>query len=406
MTMPTRKTVILHVDMDAFYASIEQRDNPALKGKPVIVGSAPDQRGVVSTASYEARVFGVHSAMPSRSAYQRCPHGVFLPVRMDVYRDVSREVMTCFQEITPLVQAISIDEAFLDVSGAGHIHGSPLEIARLLQSRIRDTVNLSCSVGIAPNKFLAKLASELDKPGGITSVPDEPEEILAFLAPMPITRVWGVGQRTEERLKAYGLTTIAHLQALTLEQLVSICGENLGQHLYRLARGIDDRVVEESGTEKSISAEHTFTRDCMDDGVLHQTLLELAEKVGRRLRRSGMLARTVTIKLRESDFATRTRQQALDPPACNDRDLLHAAFSLFEAEYKNAPLRLIGFGVSNFQSPEEFAAGYTPMLFTDMDPLTKHQRDRGLDTAVDRLREQYGADIIRRGDWRKKSDEG
>ena len=391
--------------MDAFFASVEQRDNPSLKGKPVIVGSAPDKRGVVAAASYEARAFGVHSALPSRTAYQRCPEGVFLPVRMSRYREVSRQVMAIFNDFTPIIQAISIDEAFLDVSGVRHLHGTPLEIARKLQARIAEDLQLSCAVGIAPNKFLAKLASDMDKPGGVTEVPSDPQAIIDFLAPLPVTRIWGVGKRSAENLKTYGILKIADLQALSLEQLQSISGDRYGGHLYELARGIDNRDVEEGSPEKSISNEHTYRHDCKDEAQLHQTLLEIAENVGRRLRRSGMLACTAAIKVRFEDFSTHTRQQPLDPPSSSDRELMQAAFSLFEQEPADRAIRLIGFGVSNLISPEEARAREAPMLFEEMDPVVKQEKDHKLDLAVDKLRDQFGNDVIRRGNIPKKKED-
>ncbi|MFO1492854.1 MAG: DNA polymerase IV, partial [Kiritimatiellia bacterium] len=228
---------ILHVDMDAFYASVEQMDHPEYRGKPVIVGAAPGMRGVVSACSYEARTFGVHSAMPINEASRRCPSGIFLPVRMERYKEISRRVMAVFDSITPLVEPLSIDEAFLDVTGAVHLLGTPAEIARAIKRRIREEVGLPCSVGVAPNKFLAKLAGDLGKPDGLTEVPCDPDGILAFLRPLPVGRIWGVGPVTAEKLKAAGFATIGDLQNTALEKLCRLLGQALGLHVRQLCRG-------------------------------------------------------------------------------------------------------------------------------------------------------------------------
>jgi len=393
---------ILHVDMDAFFAAIEQRDHPEFRGKPVIVGAPPDRRGVVSTASYEARVFGVHSAMPSRTAARLCPHGVFLPVRGERYQEVSGLLMALFREFTPLVEPVSIDEAFLDVSGALRLWPDPVTLAREMKQRIRERLQLTASVGVAPNKFLAKLASELHKPDGLTVVPESAAEIEAFLAPLPVRRIWGVGPATEEILGRVGIRTIGQIQHLAESDLARLLGPAAARHVRELAFGRDSRSVNPETEEKSLSAETTFDEDCADVAVVRQTLVELTERVGRRLRACGREAGTGHIKLRFSDFRTITRQRALRPPSRSDRQLLQCALELFAAETGQGPIRLVGFGVSNLTTPAE-ATGepIQPSLFpTGEETQAAAQAEGELDRAVDALRERYGEQILRRGSWR------
>ncbi len=395
--MPEALRTILHVDMDAFYAAVEQRDHPELRGKPVIVGSPPNKRGVVSAASYEARRFGVHSAMPSRTAFKRCPHAVFLPVRMEHYVAVSRQVRQVFLQITPMMEPISIDEAFLDVRSALSIWSTATDAARELKRRIRQELHLTASVGVAPNKFLAKLASDLDKPDGLTVVPTDPAQIKAFLAPLPARRIWGVGRVTAARLAQHNITTIGQIQALTPAEMSRLLGVGGGYHIWRLAQGQDDRPVQADKTpEKSISNEETFPEDCSDPAIVRQTLIELTEKVGRRLRRTGRSARVVQIKVRFGDFTTITRQSSLGCPTDHDRELLARALELYGREQVNQPVRLIGFGVTRLtgDKPEE---EHQLMLFPDAADSTQEQGE--LDRAVDLLREQYGNGILKRGNW-------
>lgn len=392
---------ILHVDMDAFYASIEQRDNPSLKGRPVIIGSPPDKRGVVSAASYEARRFGVHSAMPSRTAGKQCPDGVFLPVRMSHYIKVSEQLHSVFEQFTPLIEPLSLDEAFLDVTGALHLWKSNAQhLARALKKRVADTLQLPCSVGIAPNKFLAKLASDLDKPDGLCVVPNEPEAIVSFLAPLPVGRIWGVGKVTARNLARYQIFTIGDLQQRSSAELQRLTGSTqTGEHLWALARGMDERPVETASEDKSISREHTFDSDCRSPEILRQVLLELTEQVGHRLRKSGRYAHCVAIKFRFSDFRTHTRQESLSAPIASDRELLRHALALLEAQGFDQPIRLIGFGVSRFTDTPD-AGPRQQELFEQLDDRRgARQRDERLDRAVDRLREQYGRDALRRGNW-------
>src|SRR5437899_2006871 len=281
---------ILHVDMDAFYASVEQRDHPDLRGKPVIVGAGPRDRGVVAAASYEARKFGVHSAMPSRTAYKLCPQGVFVRPNMEKYAEVSRQVMAILRSFTPLVQPLSIDEAFLDVSGSTAQFGDPVAIAKRIKAEIRSGTALTASVGVAPNKFLAKLASDLHKPDGLTVITDADK--VQILAPLPVSKVWGVGKVTEKRLHELGIRTIGDLQRLPLDELRQRFG-NTADHLHALARGEDNREVETDEESKSISSEHTFDEDTADLDRIKKCLLEQCEEVGLRLRQEKLAAVTV-----------------------------------------------------------------------------------------------------------------
>ena len=390
---------ILHVDMDAFYAAIEQRDRPGLRGRPVVIGAPPDRRGVVSTASYEARKYGVGSAMPSRTAGRLCPHAVFLPVRMERYAEVSHQVMEILTGFTPLVEQVSIDEAFLDVKGCTKTASDPVRIARAIKARIRGDLQLTASVGVARNKFLAKLASDLHKPDGLTVVPPEPERIITFLAPMPVGRIFGIGPRSEERLARAGLRAIGDIQGATREHLAAILGQAGARHALRLAHGEDTRRVITECEEKSMSGETTFSEDCSDPEVVRQQLVELTERVGRRLRKNGKLAGTGQIKLRFHDFRTITRQQPLRPPTNSDRRLLRCALELLAREDLSQPIRLIGFGGANLSDAAGDGSPRQPLLLPVGDDGVRPTDETELDHAVDELRSRYGPHILRRGTW-------
>ncbi len=379
---------LLHVDMDAFFAAVEQHDRPGLRGRPVVVGSLPDRRGVVAAASYEARAFGIRSAMPSREAGRRCPHAVFLPVRMVRYREVSAQVFGLFERYTPLVEPLSIDEGFLDVTGARPLFGAGPEIARSLRAAIREETGLTASVGVAPNKFLAKLASELDKPDGLTVVPEDPGDLLAFLAPLPVRRLWGAGAVLCARLERAGLLTLGDLQACDPDRLAGLVGLRPARGLQRLARGLDRRPVQPSRAEKSLSRELTFDTDCRDAQRVEHELLRLAEDVGRRLRRADRYAGTAHLKLRWENFETITRQRRLDPPCCDDFRLRRAARDLFRAHALPRPVRLVGFGVSALRD----APAEQLDLFSDRARDTT-RRER-LSRLVDELRRRYGPGSI------------
>jgi len=397
--MSSAPRTIFHVDMDAFFAAIEQHDRPELRGRPVIVGARPEQRGVVATCSYEARQFGIRSAMPSSTAARLCPDAIFVPVRGERYGEVSGQIMTIFREFTPCVQPISIDEAFLDMTSVPGSATAPTKPARALKNRIHEQTGLTASVGVAPNKFLAKIASDMDKPDGLAVVPFAPAAIVAFLAPMPVKRIWGVGGQTAKHLARHGIRHISQIQNLSAEALVRICGATFGPRLWQLAHGIDDRTVEAGPREeKSISHEETFAEDVADRGRLRQELLELVEKVGRRLRRAERRARTVQIKLRFADFRTITRQQSLPRATDSDRLLVKAALTLFANQPLPQAIRLIGFGVSGLEEPGTKRQLRQPSLFEE-DKGPDPKQEKALDQAVDELRDQYGHTILRRGKW-------
>lgn len=391
---------IMHLDMDAFYASIEQRDKPHLKGKPVIIGSPPDQRGVVSAASYEARAFGVHSALPSRMAGKRCPDGIFLPVRMHHYIRVSEQLREIMEQFTPIIEPLSLDEAFLDMTGVMHSWPSARDLAKAMKQRIREDLDLPCSIGIASNKFLAKLASDLEKPDGLCEVPIDHEAIKAFLAPLPVHRIWGVGKVTAAQLAKSQIFTIGDLQKKSRSELQRICKSTAsGEHFWALAHGLDDRPVEPEQDEKSISREHTFSEDCRDPQVLRQVLLELTEQVGFRLRRAQRYATCAYIKFRFSNFKTHTRQEKLDLAIASDRELLRHALALLESQRINQAVRLIGFGVSQFSDSVRVIAEQPDLFGDSASAENSRERNQRLDTVVDALREQYGRTAIRRGNW-------
>lgn len=377
--------------MDAFFASVEQRDRPELRGKPVVVGSGPNERGVISAASYEAREFGIHSAMPSREAARRCPHAVFLPVDGAKYRMASHIIFEIFERFTPLVEGLSLDEAFLDVTGSLRLFGSGLDIAHQIKNAIRAETQLTASVGIASNKFLAKLASDLDKPDGVTLVPDDPSAILAFLAPLPVRRIWGVGSVTQEKLEKVGVRTIGDLQTCSRRELGLWIGEHSAEHLQLLARGQDTReVAEHREREKSMSREHTFMEDCTSKERIYAVLGTLVEDVGRRLRDADRVAQVVHLKLRWRGFKTLTRQQSLASPCCDDITLREAAEGLLDRIPLTDPVRLIGFGVSQFDSK----GGEQLLLFGDTTRET--ERRESLSRSLDSIRDAFGHDSIKR----------
>jgi DNA polymerase IV len=383
---------IAHVDMDAFFAAIEQRDDPALRGKPVIVGGDPASRGVVAAASYEVRKYGVRSAMSSSEARRRCPHAIFVRPDGRKYRQVSRHVMAILGTYTPLVEQVSVDEAFLDLTGSERLFGPAEEIARTIRQRIREELSLTASVGIAPNKFLAKLASEHGKPDGLVVIPDGGVE--DFLRDLPIVALWGVGEATAQRLIRLGIETVGQLAATPKEQLQRTFGE-VGGALSELAQGHDDRPVQTGGERKSCSAETTFARDISDVTELRRTLLALSEDTGRRLRAEGLQARTVTLKLRYSDFRTLTRRVTLEQPTNADKTIYETVRGLLtEALLRGKQVRLLGVAASGFTSSSQLR------LFDEAAP-GRHPVDEALDT----IRRRFGSDIIFRGTLAKEPEE-
>ena len=381
--------------MDAFFASVEQLDRPELRGKPVIVGAPPDQRGVVAAASYEARKFGVHSAMPSREAFRRCPHGVFVPPNGKRYEEESQKVLKILEGFTPLVEPLSIDEAFLDVTHAQCLFGTGRDIAVKIREAIRRETGLTASVGVATNKFLAKLASDMNKPDGLTVVPPDPAGIVAFLAPLPVGRIPGVGKVSGAQLQKAGFRTIGDLQKATAHDLAAAVGQREAEYLLALARGEDDREVDIEWEEKSLSREHTFPQDVSSREQLERVLCDLAEDVGRQLRQAGKYAALAHLKLRWQGFETITRQKPLPHPCCNDFTLREMALKLFRAEKLVKPVRLIGFGVSRFAASPQ---GQLDLFASE--PAALERREK-LSRTVDKLRSRFGEKAIRRA-----SDEG
>ena len=335
--------------MDAFYAAVEQRDDPALRGKPVIVGADPKGgrgRGVVSTASYEARRFGVGSAMPISQAWRLCPHGAYLAVDMEKYAQVSIQVMAILRRATDLVEPVSIDEAFLDVTGSRRAQGDGEVIARRLKQEIRRETSLTASVGVATSKLVAKVASDLRKPDGLVVVPAGTEA--AFLAPLPVRRLWGVGPKLEEQLAKLGVCTIGELAALPPARLAHRFGSH-GQDLLALAKGLDERpVVGDGGETKSLGQEHTYDHDTAELARLRRTLLDLADGVARRLRSHGLRARTITLKYRDEAFRTLTRAETLAAPVDSGNELFRTAWRLFQGVHGPRRVRLLGLYASHF----------------------------------------------------------
>jgi DNA polymerase-4 len=376
---------ILHVDLDAFFAAVEQRDRPELRGKPVIVGGGgPDQRGVVSAASYEARAFGVHSAMPLRTAGRLCPHGVFLPVDGRKYQRASREVMAILRRFTPLVQPISIDEAFLDVTGSRALFGEGEAIARTIKVAIRTEVGLTASVGVASTKLVAKIGSDLRKPDGLVVVPLGDEA--SFLAPLPISRLWGVGEKTAIALRDFGVQRIGDLAALPPAAMERRFGKH-GAALVARAHGVDPDPVATGDAAKSIGHEHTFDTDTAEREKIERTVLGMADGVAWRLRAAGLKAATITLKLRDTNFVTMTRQTTLDTPADLTEPIYEAAVELLRRELHGQRIRLVGVTASNFREREQLA------LFGGSAEPRRHQAAAAMDT----IRRKYGEKAVTRG---------
>lgn len=372
---------IMHVDMDAFYAAVEQLDNPELKGKPVIVGGL-SSRGVVSTASYEARKYGVHSAMPIVTAKRLCPQGVFLPGRHERYSEVSRQIFEIFYHYTPVVEKLSIDEAFLDLTGCTRLFGDPVQIGRQIKEEIYNNLGLTASIGLAKNKFLAKLASDLEKPDGFSVI--EEKDIDRILEPLDVSKVWGVGKKTEEILKSRGIDTIGRLKNLSLAELENLLGKN-GIQLYYLSRGIDNRKVEANSQVKSISHEETFAENRIDRNLILASLLRMSIKVSRRLRKADLIGNTIEIKVRYGDFTTYTRSISL-AVGTNKTDVIYekAVYLLEKNKLLNRPVRLLGVGVSNLspEGPQQLS------LFENNQKMEK------LDKTIDLLRDKFGESSV------------
>jgi len=371
--------------MDAFYASIEQRDNPALRGKPLVVGGT-SARGVVAAASYEVRSFGVHSAMPMREALRRCPDAICLRPRMAHYQDVSRQIFEIFHEFTPLVQGLSLDEAFLDVTASLSALGPAPRIAGDIKARIRTRTRLTASVGVAPNKLVAKIASDLRKPDGLVVV--EADRVHEVLDPLPIRRLFGIGAKTAPRVEALGIHTLGQLRLASVDRLRPIFGRN-AERIRDRAAGIDDRPVVPDWEEKSIGAEETFAVDIADPARLQAQLARLADKSCVRLRSKGLLAACVTIKIRRGDFTTFTRQRQLAPPTQETRVIVAAVSALLSSWLRQQPgarIRLLGCSLSEL----------TPAIQLDLFAAPETERNRSLDATVDRIRERFGTLAVAR----------
>jgi nucleotidyltransferase/DNA polymerase involved in DNA repair len=380
---------ILHVDLDAFYASVEVRERPELTGRPVIVGADPRGgrgRGVVTAASYEARVFGVHSAMPISHAWRRCPQGVYLRPRMGLYAQVSKRFMAILGRYTDLVEPLSIDEAFLDVTASRALFGDGAAIARRIKDEVRAEERITASIGVAPSKFVAKIASDLRKPDGLVVVPEG--GVAAFLAPLPVGRLWGAGPRALAGFRRLGATTIGEVSRLSAARLEEEFGPLLGAHFHRLSQGADARRVDPDQARKSVGRETTFGTDVADRDEVARTLLDLVEQVARRLRRAGLAGRVVHVKLRTADFATVTRQSALEAPADTTEAIWPTARALLaKADTTRQAIRLVGVSLSDFTGPAQLG------LFAS----ERDQRRRRVAHAVDALVARFGDDVVRRG---------
>ncbi|MGE0825225.1 MAG: DNA polymerase IV [Candidatus Binatia bacterium] len=396
---------IIHLDMDAFYAAIEQRDFPTLRGQPVIVGG-DRHRGVVSTASYEARPYGIHSAMPMAQALKLCPHAIVVPPRREAYVAVSRQIFALLRSFTPLVEPLSLDEAFLDVSASEALFGSASRIAEQIKMRIFAETQLTGSAGIASTKFVAKIASDMQKPNGLVEVRDE--EVLAFLHPLPVTRLWGVGKVTANTLHSLGIKTIGDLARFNRDVLVKRFGTN-GEHLFQLAQGIDPRAVDPNQEMKSIGEEETFTEDVARDEIIHQALLRYAQTVASRLRARNLTARTVTVKIKlaerlgEGRFRMYTRSHTFPTPTNDAQELYHCAARLYATVPRHGhKVRLAGLYASNLESerqPQQLG-----LFSSSPSPSQQTKKRHQLGKVLDQLTARYGEGVIRLGEVRNKKD--
>jgi nucleotidyltransferase/DNA polymerase involved in DNA repair len=390
--MAAGERVIVHVDMDAFFAAIEQRDNPELRGKPVIVGADPKGgkgRGVAATCSYEARKFGVHSAMPISQAWRLCPQGCFVPPRMEAYEEASRRVLKLLEEFTPDIEQTGLDECFLDVTRSLHLFGSKRALAERIQQRITEETELTASIGIAPNKMVAKIASDMKKPRGIVIV--EPNQAESFLRPLPMGRLWGVGEKTKEILARKGFVTVGDIADCDPAELTREFGK-MGQELWEHAHGMDDRPVDATEDVKSIGNECTFDEDTGDEKLLMSTLMQLCESVAARLRAAEKKGRTVTTKIRLEGFVTYTRAKTVEEPVDFAPAIYVVAWANFERIARHGKkVRLIGVSVSGFESPEPKQR----TLFDEPLKNPRSEKQARLSQAIDRARGRFGDEALR-----------
>ena len=385
MDMQNQSKHIIHLDMDAFYPSVEVLDNPALKGKPVIVGGSKE-RGVVSSASYEARKFGVHSAQPIAKAKRLCPHGIFLPVRMSRYQEVSEQVFEIFHRFTPLVEPISIDEAFLDVTGSIRLFGQPVDIAKKIKQIILTETGLTISAGVAPSKFVAKIASDIDKPDGLTVV--HPDGVRDFLDPLPVKKMWGVGKVSQRLLSRLNIHTFRDLR----QTPVTVLEKKFGQHgvkIHLLAMGVDERDVIPDHDVKSVGHEQTFLQDIISLDTVHKELLALGNKVARRMRHKGLKGKTVTLKVKYFDFVQITRSATL-PKSTDDGSEIYSVVCrlLKKTEVTKKPIRLLGISLSHLS----FLGSGTQLSLFDQDQSS--QKRNRLNPVLDSLCEKFGDESV------------
>ena len=392
--------MILHVDMDAFYAAIELRDNPNLAGKPVVVGGSPSGRGVIAAASYEARKFGLHSAMPGAQAIRLCPQAVFIKPQMEKYSAVSKQIREIFNRFTSVFEPLALDEAFLDVAGSEKLFGDAETIGRMIQSTIADELNLVASVGVAPNKFIAKLASDLEKPNGFVVV--QQANVTEFLDPLAIERVWGIGPKTQKTFLRLGVQRIEQLRKLPLETLKQLFGLN-ADHFWRLARGIDTRQVVPDRIAKAVGHESTFSQDIDDDDVLESWVWELSDQVGRRLRRNQIFGKTIRVKIRFHDFRTISRSKTISVRSNSTREIAETSLNLLRSvrAQQRDSIRLLGVSVGGLSSQ----ALQQQQLFDQ----EQDQRAKQIDSAADAIRDRFGSAALKRGSTlnrNKPSDRG
>ncbi|MGE5391396.1 MAG: DNA polymerase IV [Deltaproteobacteria bacterium] len=387
MPPKNKELSIIHCDLDAFFASVEQRDDPSLRGKPVIIGGSPEARGVVSTCSYEARAYGVRSAMPTAEAYRLCPRGVFLPVNMKKYIEVSGQVFDIMAAYTPLLEPLSIDEAFLDVTGCTRLFGSAEDIGRSIKARVCDEIGLNISVGISRNKYLAKLATELGKPNGLKIITEE--EAVRVLAPLPISDLWGVGPKTRQAFEKLGIMTIGDLQQVSIKTIEKRMGPS-ARGYWEIAHGIDNSMVKPEHETKSIGRETTFPNDVGDDLFLDSILLAFAQIIGRRLRKAELTAQTITLKVRYPDFKTVTRSKTISGPTDADMIIYQTGADLFTELRKHSIglVRLIGLSAGKLRYRGDVCQA----------SLFQAETIRPVDKVLDSIKDRFGEKIITRAE--------